>query len=55
MIYFSILILLILCEYINILTNYKYKYLSSIYLIAIGSILFLLAAFRDGKIGRAHV
>lgn len=48
MIYFSILILLILCEYINILTNHKYKYLSSMYLIAIGSILFLLAAFRDG-------
>lgn len=48
MIYFSILILLILCEYINILTNYKYKYLSSMYLIVIGSVLFLLAAFRDG-------
>ena len=48
MIYFSILILLILCEYINILTNHKYKYLSSMYLIVIGSILFLLAAFRDG-------
>lgn len=48
MIYFSILILLILCEYINILTNYKYKYLSTMYLIVIGSILFLLAAFRDG-------
>ena len=48
MIYFSILILLILCEYINILTNHKYKYLSSMYLVVIGSILFLLAAFRDG-------
>lgn len=48
MIYFSILILLILCEYINILTNHKYKYLSNMYLIAIGSILFLIAAFRDG-------
>lgn len=48
MIYFSILILLILCEYINILTNHKYKYLSSMYLIVIGSILFLLAALRDG-------
>lgn len=48
MIYFSILILLILFEYINILTNYKYKYLSSMYLIVIGSVLFLLAAFRDG-------
>lgn len=48
MIYFSILLLLILCEYINILTNYKYKFLHNVYIVSFGIFLFFIAAFRDG-------